>query len=213
MRKQNNMKNAIVLLAFVITGFAQAQKIDSVAVMKESDLTKEFFSDKNRGVKVGEFILNDGNSLKVGDIIKIGKPSGVDYNIGFTGKKEAAYDHIMLGTPQGSLLKGIRYASTSDVENKEFKVIRIASGYGMGNATIMSTMIPYNHKLAVDKYITVMYLNKSIANGEILLANMKMTKDEAIRILEEKKKLMDLGLIPKDEFEKFREELKPIILQ
>lgn len=207
------MKNTILLLTIFITVFASAQKIDSVGVIKETDLTKDFFSDKKRGIKVGELQLNDGNSLKVGDVIVIGKPSGIDYNVNYIGKKEMAYDNIMLGTPEGSLLKGIRYASVSDVEGKEFKVIKIAAGFGMGNASIAATMIPNNHKLIVDKYITVLQLNRGIKNGEILLTNMKMTKDQAIKLLEEKKKLVDLGIISNEEFEKFRNELKPVILQ
>lgn len=82
----------------------------------------------------------------------------------------------MLGTPEGSILKGIRYASTSDVEDKEFKVTRLAAGSRMGNAHLTATMVPYNHKLAIDKSVTVVALNKGVKNGEVQLKNAKLTK-------------------------------------
>lgn len=207
------MKKLILLFTLILAGLFSAQKIDSVALMKESDMTKQFFADKKRGIKIGEFQFNDGNNLKVGDVVVIGRPSGIDYNVGYAGKVQMAYDNIMLGTPEGSLLKGIRYASATDIEGKEFRVARIAAGFGMGNANLAATMTPHNHKLAIDKYITVAGLDRSIKNGEVQLKNTKMTKDQAIKMLEEKKKLVDLGVISNDEFEKLREELKPIILQ
>lgn len=51
--------------------------------MKESNLTKEFFADKKGGIKVGEFQFSGVNTIKVGDVVKIGRPSGIDYNIDY----------------------------------------------------------------------------------------------------------------------------------
>ena len=39
-----------------------------------------------------------------------------------------------------------------------------------------------------------------------------MSKEEAIKLLEEKKKLLDLEIINQSEFDEFKKELAPIIL-
>lgn len=208
------MKKINLLSMILFAVFMYSQKIDSVAVLNNNELKKEFFTDKKRPVKVGEYIFSDGNSIKVGDIVKIGSPAGVDINVNsYDRKASRAYDNIMLGTPWGTLLKGVRYPDTRDIQDKQFKVEYIKANLQMGNITVFASMSPVNHSLITDKYITILDLEKSQKYGEILLANRKMTKDEAIKILEEKKKLLDLGLIKNEEFEKYKEELKPIILQ
>lgn len=56
-------------------------------------------------------------------------------------------------------------------------------------------------------------IDMAIDLKEIVDPNEKTTKEEALKLLEEKKKLLDLGVIKQDEFDKVKEELKPILLK
>lgn len=207
------MKKTILLFTTVVALNAYSQKIDSVSVINNSELSKEYFSDKKKTVKTAEYIFADLNSLKVGDVVMIGQPAGIDSNYNeYSRKSSRAYDNIMLGTPWGVLLKGLRYPDTSNIQDKKFKVEYIRANYQMGSFKVYASLSPVEHKLITDRYITIIDLDKSYKYGEVLLSNRKMTRDEAIKALEEKKKLIDLGLATQEEFEKLREELKPIII-
>lgn len=51
----------------------------------------------------------------------------------------------------------------------------------------------------------------ALESGEVLLKNRKMTRDEAISKLKEAKELMEIDMMTKEEFEKMKIELAPII--
>lgn len=206
------MKHLLLFLSLSLFGISYGQKIDSVSAVKLSEIDKNFFSDKKKKVSIGELEFSDGNVIKSGDIIRVSKPSGVDTNVNFLGKRTMAYEFIMLGTPEASLLKGVRFADTQ-IEDKEFKVVKIFTNLQMGQITTYALILPQNTKLGTDKYATINNLERAYAKGEILLLNTKMTKEQAIKLLEEKKKLLDLGLATQEEFDKLREELKSVILQ
>jgi hypothetical protein len=53
----------------------------------------------------------------------------------------------------------------------------------------------------------------AIESGEILLKNRKMTREEAILELKEAKELMEIDMMNKDEFEKLKKKLRPIIMK
>ena len=58
---------------------------------------------------------------------------------------------------------------------------------------------------------TVIDLEASLENGEIINPNARMTKEEAIAKLKESKDLMDLGFLSKEEYERLKKKLSPII--
>jgi chaperonin cofactor prefoldin len=53
----------------------------------------------------------------------------------------------------------------------------------------------------------------AIESGEILLKNRKMTREEAISKLKEAKELMEIDMMTKEEFEKLKKKLRPIIMK
>lgn len=63
----------------------------------------------------------------------------------------------------------------------------------------------------VNKYLSVMDTELALESGEVLLKNRKMTRDEAISKLKEAKELMEIDMMTKEEFEKLKIELAPII--
>ena len=55
-------------------------------------------------------------------------------------------------------------------------------------------------------------INQAIDLKEIVNPNEKLSKDEAIKLVEEKKKLLDLNLIKQEEYDAFLKEMKPFII-
>lgn|SRR5690606_23090868 len=51
----------------------------------------------------------------------------------------------------------------------------------------------------------------ALLNGEIINPNGKLTKQQAIQLLKEKKELLDLEIISQEEYDKIKNELTPII--
>ncbi len=64
-----------------------------------------------------------------------------------------------------------------------------------------------------NKYLSVLDTELAIESGEILLKNRKMTREEAILKLKEAKELMEIDMITKEDFEKLKKELRPIIMK
>ena len=65
----------------------------------------------------------------------------------------------------------------------------------------------------INKYLSVMDTGLAIESGEILLKNRKMTREEAISKLKEAKELMEIDMMTKEEFEKLKKKLRPIIMK
>ena len=65
----------------------------------------------------------------------------------------------------------------------------------------------------VNKYLSVMDSELAIESGEVLLKNRKMTRDEAISKLREAKELMEIEMMSKEDFDKLKKELAPIIMK
>lgn len=208
------MKKVILISGIFINSFVFSQKIDSVGVIKTSELTKEFFDSHKQNTKVGSVDFEDGNVLKLNDEVIIGYPSGIDSKTSSMGGSTfAAYDNIILGTPAGAILKGFRKADTNEILEKKIKIVKIRATSSMGNRKIFAELKPIGFNLVTDSKITVLDLIIAIRRGEVINPNSVLTKDQALKILEEQKKLLDLGLISQDAFDKKREELKPIILK
>ncbi|QQM25257.1 hypothetical protein [Elizabethkingia sp. M8] len=205
------MKKVILFFAIAFYAIAFAQKFDSISVIKESELNKSLFIGKNRNIKFGEFIFKDGTSLKVGDIIKAGPPSGLSSIPNSNGKRVPLYTNIILGSSLDRLFTTLN-ASEFDIKYKEFKITNIFTVLSMGDINLIAIAIPFNHSIGKINSITIS-LHESIKNGEIILKNQNLPKEEALKLLEEKKKLLDLGVIKQDEFDKVKEELKPVLLK
>ena len=60
---------------------------------------------------------------------------------------------------------------------------------------------------------TILDIEEAFSSGEIVNSNALPSRKEAIRILKEKKDLMDLGFITKEEYEILKEKFLPVILQ
>ena len=60
---------------------------------------------------------------------------------------------------------------------------------------------------------TILDIERAFSLGEIVNHNPPLSKEEAIKKLKESKDLMELDFLSKEEYEKLREKLTPIILE
>lgn len=166
------------------------------------------FSD---GSTIGKYFDVHNNSYKKGDTLIIGKPSGISSNFNqYSGLTSRLFETIIFGTASGTLLKGIRFAEEF-ISGEKIIIDKIL--LDKKNRNVFLVTIPINPRLLpIDKYLTVILLEKSLSTKEIINPRAKLTRETAIELLKEKKELLDLGLISKEEYESLRNELAPIIL-
>ena len=67
-------------------------------------------------------------------------------------------------------------------------------------------------KLLSNSKKTILDIEQALSSGEIINYNPPLSRDSAIQLLKEKKELMDLELISKEEYDVFKNNLKSIIL-
>ena len=70
-----------------------------------------------------------------------------------------------------------------------------------------------NAFVALTKRLSVMDAEFALKYGEIIPVNAKMTKEAAIAKLKEAKELMELDLMSKEDYDKLRKELSPLIIK
>ena len=235
------MKKVLYLSAvlfFCSNIYSQKQAIEKLTYEEANNI--DYFIKVKNNTKVLEYITQDGNSLKVGDTLVLGRPTS-ESSISTTYGGGASKGGISAGG-----------ARTKTRVNKEFEFIRLGRPAGFGN--VMSAMngegatmagvnlagevvkideIKVAHKgskkkplrliliigeingraFGINKYLSVLDTDLAMSYGEILLKNRKMTRDEALAKLKEAKDLMDLGLMSEDEFKAMRSELQPLIME
>ncbi len=213
------MKKVILVLTLVLgalTNKAQDEiKLDTLFVSKCSDVnwaSKYRNSDKFTYIK-----FEDGSILKVGDKMKLGKPSGTNetktINRGlFSGSvtTENQFSYIMLGRMASQMMGGVSYIPES-FKNREIiiKELKIMHSGLSKNSPALPYLIFDNPVMD----ITTFNLKSALESGELINPNHSMTRDEAIAKLKEQKELFDLGMINKEQFEKIKLELTPIIIK
>jgi hypothetical protein len=234
------MKKVLYLftvLLFCSNTYSQKQAIEKLTYEDANNI--DYFIKVKNNTKVLEYITQDGNSLKVGDTLVLGRPTS-ESSISTTYGGGASTGGFSAGR-----------ARTKTRVNKEFEFIRLGRPAGFGN--VMSAMngegatmagvnlagevvkideIKVAHKgskkkplrlilimgeingraFGINKYLSVLDTDLAMSYGEILLKNRKMTRDEALAKLKEAKDLMDLGLMSEEEFKAMRSELQPLIM-
>jgi len=132
------------------------------------------------------YLTKTEDTLKVGDTLTIGVPTS---DLGFT--------YISQGGQRVSNTlsdKKVVVDKLKTYGNKEngFKMYAHFKGYGL-----LPVLIDYETAFEL---------------GEIINPNAKLTKEQAIEKLKEAKVLLDLGVISQLEYDKFKTELTPIII-
>lgn len=150
--------------------------------------------------------LPDGSILSVGEELIVGKPSSMNTskqaNNGlFSGNvvTTSAFNYLINGRVGLSVMAGMQYLPGT-YTNRKIKIKEIKKGW---------TIVDLND----NSVGTVLGITEAINTGEIINPKAAMTREQAIAKLKEAKDLVDLGMMSKEDFEKLKLELTPLIIK
>lgn len=136
------------------------------------------------------YVSREGVIYKVGDRLKIGRPSSVNQTFVYIIEQDAL-------TGSGNLPAGYSGFET------ELKRIRVVGNKRIGYAVNFYT------KGVWGPSTFIIPIENALATGEI--KSSVMSSDDALAELKRAKDKLDLGLITQEEFEKLKAELSPFI--
>jgi hypothetical protein len=234
------MKKIVTLFTITlltIFNLSAQREIDSLTYENTQNI--EFFKNiKNRTLVKKYRTIND-NVIRIGDTVVLGNPTNQELSsktyTGSYGNRarggisktrsttKKTYEFVKMGRPAG-------FGSIMTAMNGDAQVMASNS---LKNTTAIVTEIKAHHRgskkkplylimvlgemngkaFGINKYLSVMDTELAIESGEILLKNRKMTREEAILELKEAKELMGIDMMSKEEFEKLKKKLRPIIMK
>jgi hypothetical protein len=180
------MKTKLLLLTLLASSIAFSQKTITSEEMKT--ISKGAFENITYDV----YVAKDGHSYKVGDTIKIGKPSS-NKTFAYISSGGALTGSQPLGVSSSGDKTIIRKIGVGGLKKSGFKIIITGKG---------SCGICPNNQIDFEE---------AISSGEI--QSLGMTREQAIAKLKEAKDLVDLGMMSKEDFEKLKSELTVLIMK
>ena len=173
------------LIFFGIKGFSQKRiSFDEMSTFSKGIFDTPMFD---------EYLASDNHIYKIGDTLKIGRPSS-NKSFAFIQVGSGAFTPQLPLTVESSgtntIIKNIGISGT---RSSGFKVIIISKG--------LCGLCP--------RY----YINIEEALSSYELKSFGMNRNEAILKLKEQKDLLDLGIITKEQFDSIKTILTPIIIK
>lgn len=172
------------------------------------------------------YVDSKGNKIKQGDTLFVGSPSSSGtYSVGGAISSNNVNSPAVLSRNAGIYMfvqtgEYLRNTGAGMLKSEVGSVL-IVSQIGAKHTRnsknspmdifIIAKSVRAQKFLGNDRRIISNY-EKALEVEEIYLKNRKMTKKEALTILKEKKELFDLGVLSKEEFDKIKETLSPILL-
>ena len=227
------MKQLIFSISFfaLSTNLFSQKFIESLTFEEANDIN--FFRSVKNNTRVGSYQFEDGNTVMVGDTVKLGDPSTeraktstIGGGVGYLGAASSTtttskeYEFVIYGRLVGF---GNFMASMDDDPNRAgtdlkgdqaiIKELRVRhKGSKKKPLEVFALVGELNGRaFGFFKYLTITDLENAWYYGEILLNNVLMTKSEAIEKLKEAKDLLDLEMMTQEEYDKIKSELAPII--
>ena len=231
-------KITYLLILFIVTNInAQKKELDLLTYENTQDIN--FFRQIKSNTKIKKYITVNENAVQIGDTLILGNPTSVETNsrtiggsYGNKGRIGAAntrststktYEFIKMGRPAGfgsimAAMNGEAQAMASNRLKNTKVVVSEMKVYHRGSKKkplyVVMVLGEINGRaFGVNKYLSVMDSELAIEYGEVLLKNRKMTRDEAISKLREAKELMEIEMMSKEDFDKLKKELAPIIMK
>ena len=214
------MIKKIVTLALCLPLFALAQKED---LTYDQTINIKFVKQYKNNTLIDSYITKDGLIIRVGDTLTIG-------NAVIDRKKYIFHDvfsHIVIGKTKGTTNKEFRYlpynySGSKIIVKSLFVTHEKYSGYKLWpnrkEMPLYVSVFVREDQSGISKIFshsrkTILDIEKALSSGEIINYNAPLSKEEAIRKLKESKDLMELNFLSKEEYEKLKENLTPIILE
>ncbi len=211
--------------------YEQTQNIDFYKNIKSGTRLGKYITASGNSIKIGDTLFigsptsstsynvghawgqSSGNkNIRTGSAVAIGKSSNYQ-----------TFATIQLGRPAGvgTVLVAL-HGYTPPMAGLSFRGEKVivtemrASHKGSKKKPLFVKILlgEINGKaFGMHKVLTVLNTELALEIGELYLKNRKITREEAIARLKEAKDLFDLELMSKEDYEKIREELKPIIVK
>ena len=214
------MIKKIVTLALCLPLFALAQEAH---LTYDQTINIKFVKQYKNNTLIDSYITKDGLIVRVGDTLTIG-------NAVIDRKKYIFHDvfsHIVIGKTKGAANKEFRYlphnySGSKVIVKSLFVTHEKYSGYKLWpnrkEMPLYVSIFVREAQSGISKIFshsrkTILDIEKALSSGEIINYNAPLSKEEAIRKLKESKDLMELDFLSKEEYEKLKEKLTPIILE
>ena len=219
------MIKKIVILLICLPLFTLAQK-ETLTYDQANDITyaKQF---KNN-TEITSYTTKDGLTINVGDTLTIGDAVTTrdKYML------NDVFSYIVVGKTKGVTNKEftpLPHNSSGDkvIVKSLFVTHEKITGYKLWpdrkstplyvSIFVKNPKVELNSVKGFSKMLspsrkTILDIEKALVSGEIINPNAPLSKEEAIKKLKESKDLMELDLLTKEEYEKLKEKLIPIIL-
>ncbi len=200
--------------------FSVFAQLKSLTYEQSQDIS--FVEQYTNNTEIDSYISKDGITIGVGDTLIIGKALIDRENYMY----DDVFSYIVIGNTKGTRTKEFRslphnYSGDKVVVKSLFVVHKKYTGYKLFpkrkkmplSVNIFVKDLKSNRSLFSYSRKTILDIEEAFSSGEIVNSNALPLRKEAIRILKEKKDLMDLGFITKEEYEILKEKLSPVILQ
>ena len=185
----------------------------------------QYYKNIKNGTKFNSYTTKNGLKISKGDIITIGRPFSKKGNV----KINDEFKNIVVGDVSGTYIHDYKYL------NQKYKDEQvIVSEIYVTHEKYKGYKLLYNKKempLYVSIYVksanksdnissffgdskkTILNIEKAFIEMEVINPNAPLSREEAIKKLRESKDLMELDMMSKEEYEKLRKKLTPIIKQ
>ena len=211
------IKNLIILVLYLPL-FTLAQQ-ESLTYDQTQDI--KFAEKYKNNTAIDAYRTKDGLTISIGDTLTIGN-AVINRNRYLF---DDVFSNIVIGNTKGIKNKEFRplphnYSGSKVVVKSLFVTHQKFNGYKLWpnrkQMPLCVSVFVRNPKGATNIFSyprkTILDIEKALSSGEIVNYNAPLSKEEAIKKLKESKDLMELDFLSKEEYEKLREKLTPIIL-
>ncbi|MBT3588771.1 MAG: hypothetical protein HN507_08990 [Flavobacteriaceae bacterium] len=234
------MKKFITFFALTLLSIINInaqRELDSLTYENTQDIN--FFKNIKNSTLILKYETINKNVIQIGDTVILGNPTNQELSsktyTGSYGNKarggisktrsttKKTYEFVKMGRPAGfgsvmTAMNGDAQVMASNSLKNTKAIVKEIKAYHRGSKKkplylIMVLGEMNGRAFGINKYLSVMDTGLAIESGEILLKNRKMTREEAISKLKEAKELMEIDMMTKEEFEKLKKKLRPIIMK
>lgn len=234
------MKKFITFFALTLLSIINInaqRELDSLTYENTQDIN--FFKNIKNSTLILKYETINKNVIQIGDTVILGNPTNQELSsktyTGSYGNKarggisktrsttKKTYEFVKMGRPAGfgsvmTAMNGDAQVMASNSLKNTKAIVKEIKAYHRGSKNkplylIMVLGEMNGRAFGINKYLSVMDTGLAIESGEILLKNRKMTREEAISKLKEAKELMEIDMMTKEEFEKLKKKLRPIIMK
>lgn len=216
-----------ILLSF-LSFFMNGQDASSLSYAQTQDIS--FFKNIKNRTLFDSYQTKEGLILNVGDTLLLAQPSSrgskaylnADLNgAQIDAKQQPRFEFVQYG--KRLILRNNQFFSNESVDayptsriSGERVIIKEIAAIHKGSkkkplAVYLVLGEQNNRAFGLYKHLTVADVENALAYGEIQLSNPPISRKSAIAKLKEAKELLDLEIITKEEYDKIKLKMSPII--